>query len=681
MTRLFARHAFVRKKTPTSPTEGGSQTRPTFLMRTLVRLFAILAFSAHAIAQTPPAPPKKIPAAGITLTDAERAELTAGAAALRADLDTLARELTGDAKLTALLPDVEIFHKAVDWGLRDDTFYTAREIAYARTLLAKGNERVAQLRAKQAPWLDATGLILRGHRSKLDGSVQPYGLVVPANLDRTKPTPVLVWLLGRGEKRTELAFLAEREAGPPQIVPKDTVVVVPYGRFCNATKFAGEVDVFEALAAVRAQYQVDANRIAVGGFSMGGGSAWHLATHFSGLWCAATPGAGFAETPIFTRANSPNREPRPAWEQLLWRQYEATGVAGNLFNVPTLAYAGENDGQKEASDLMEAAMAKEGLKLERFIGPKTGHSYHAETKAELTKRFEELIAKGRDPQPREVRLSTYTLRYPEAAWVRIEGMGKHWERADVAARIADNGETTIATKNVTSLSLKPNSATWIVDGQRLPLSSPLSRTPGLLVLENGQWRHANAKDAKSLRKRPGLTGPVDDAFMEPFLFVRPSGRPLNPAVGAWVEGELTAARQLWRDVFRGDAPVKADSALTDADIANHNLVLWGDPSSNAVLAKILALLPLKWDAKELVFRGQTYAATNHAPILVFPNPLNPARYVVLNSGLDFRTEGYGNNAHQTPKLPDWAIVDLRTPPGPRWPGKIVEAGFFDEEWK
>ena len=40
-----------------------------------------------------------------------------------------------------------------------------------------------------------------------------------------------------------------------------------------------------------------------------------------------------------------------------------------------------------------------------------------------------------------------------------------------------------------------------------------------------------------------------------------------------------------------------------------------------------------------------------------------------------------NNALQTPKLPDWAIVDLRTAPGPHWPGKIVDAGFFDESWK
>jgi dienelactone hydrolase len=429
---------------------------------------------------------------------------------------------------------------------------------------------------------------------------------------------------------------------------------------------------------VRAQYSIDPLRIAVAGFSMGGGSTWHLATHFSGLWCAASPGAGFAETPIFTKALRPGSEPRATWEQLLWRQYEGTGISGNLFNLPTLAYAGEIDGQKEASDLMEAAMAKEGLKLERFIGPKTGHSYHAETKVELTKRFEELIARGRDPNPRAVWLQTYTLRYPEAAWVRIERMGKQWELAEVRASQHDNNRLEVTTRNVKELSFTGVTVSKVViDGQ--DVNVPASDRPVRLYHAGDAWWLGAAP---GVRKTPGLTGPVDDAFMEPFVFVRPTGRPLNnDVVGPWVESELTAACHLWRDVFRGDVPVVADTALSDADIKNKNLVLWGDPSSNAVLKKILARLPLKWDAKQIEFRGKTYPAANHAPILVFPNPLNPARYVVLNSGIDFRTEGYGNNAHQTPKLPDWAIVDLRTPPGPRWPGKIVDAGFFDEEWK
>ena len=331
-------------------------------------LALVLTFTFTAGAQTAPVP-KKIPTQGIALTDADRAELTAGTTALRTEIDALAR----DATVTALLPDVEIFHKAVAWSLADDTFYSPKEIAFAKHLLAEGRERAAQLRAKNAPWLQARGLIVRGYRSKLDGSVQPYGLVINLDVDPSVPTPLMVWLLGRGEKRTELAFLAERESGPPQLTPKGVITLVPYGRFCNATKFAGEVDVMEALAAVRAHYAIDPLRIAVAGFSMGGGSTWHLAPHYPSLWCAASPGAGFAETPVFTKALAPGKETRPAWEQLLWRHYEATGIAGNFFNLPTLAYTGDKDGQKEASDLMAAAFAKEGLKLERFIGPDTAH--------------------------------------------------------------------------------------------------------------------------------------------------------------------------------------------------------------------------------------------------------------------------------------------------------------------
>ncbi len=650
-------------------------------MRSPTALALALAFALTftAGAQTAPVP-KKIPAQGLSLTDADRAELTAGTTALRTEIDDLARE--GTVTVTALLPDVEIFHKAVAWSLADDTFYSPKEIAFAKHLLAEGRERAAQLRARKSPWLGARGLIVRGYRSKLDGSVQPYGLVIPADLDLSKPTPAMVWLLGRGEKRTELAFLSEREAGPPQLTPKGVITLVPYGRFCNATKFAGEVDVMEALAAVRAHYSIDPLRIAVAGFSMGGGSTWHLATHFPGLWCAASPGAGFAETPLFTKANAPGKEVRPAWEQLLWRHYEATGISQNLFNVPTLAYAGELDGQKEASDLMEAAMATAGLKLERFIGPQTAHKYHDATKAELTTRFEALIAKGRDAVPSEIRFSTYTLRYPESSWVRIEGLEKHWERADVRANRAQDSSVIIETKNVSELQVMAAVGRIAIDGQEL--SDTATRVGRRLKKTAGKWAFAStAAPAADLRKSHGLTGPIDDAFMDAFTFVRPSGKPLSPELGTWVESELTAARHLWRDVFRGDTPVVADTALTDADIATKNLILWGDPTSNRVLAKLLATgkLPLTWDAKTLTFRGKTYDAARHAPILIFPNPLNPSRYVVLNSGLDFRADGYTNNALQTPKLPDWAIVDLRTPPGPRWPGTIVDAGFFNEEWK
>ena len=100
-----------------------------------------------------------------------------------------------------------------------------------------------------------------------------------------------------------------------------------------------------------------------------------------------------------------------------------------------------------------------------------------------------------------------------------------------------------------------------------------------------------------------------------------------------------------------------------------------------MLARIADRLPVKWTAEGLVAGKDRYPAATHAPILIYPNPLNPKKYVVLNSGFTFREFDYLNNARQTPKLPDYAVVDTTTPPDSRYPGKIVLAGFFDEEWR
>jgi dienelactone hydrolase len=658
------------------------RTRPflTFILAALTANAAVAA-----TAPTPPPPAKRLPPAGLALSEKDRAELTADAAALRDEIDALARELATEPRWSAkVLPDAEIFHKAVDWALRYDEFFSAKEVATARQLLAQGHERVAQLMRNTSPWLDATGLVVRGYRSRLDGSIQPYGLYIPSDLAVRSPAPkrLMVWLLGRGEKRTELAFLAERKAGPPQVTPKDTIILIPYGRFCNATKFAGEVDVFEALEAVREQFSftIDMDRVTVAGFSMGGASTWHLAAHFPFQWCAASPGAGFAETAIYNKALAPGKEPRTAWEQTLWHWYNATDVASNLFNCPTVAYSGEIDPQKQSADLMEEAMAKEGLKLERLIGPKTEHKYHPDTKKELTARLEALADKGRDPNPHETRFTTYTLRYPGP----LLALDKHWERADIRQKI-DGDTTTIETKNVAAFRIDPTKNV-VIDGQKIALSaSTATESDNAFVKQDGKWSWTDFRTSNrsldQLKKLPGSTGPIDDAFMDSFVFVRPTGKPLNEKVGAWVNGELAYATKMWRDIFRGDVRIRDDRTVDDSDILDSNLILWGDPSSNRIIAQILDRLPLDWNAKEIVFRGKTYDAATHAPILIFPNPLNPEHYVVLNSGIDFRNEAYGTNSLQVPKLPDYAIIDLSEAPGPRWPGKIADAGFFDESWK
>lgn len=639
---------------------------------------------------------RRVPPPGIKIPDAYRAGLEAGIAELGKEIESLRTELKSKPALLDLLPDVQIYHKAVDWALRYDEFYKTNETQVARTLLEQGKGRARALRDGKAPWTTATGLVVRGYRSKIDGSVQPYGLVVPESFGppTTHRYRLDNWFHGRGENLTELAFINERQKSPGEFTPPNAFVLHLYGRYCNANKFAGEVDLFEALEHVRRNYPIDENRLVVRGFSMGGAACWQFAVHYAGLWSAAAPGAGFSETADFLKVFQ-NEAVKPAWyEQKLWHWYDCTDYAANLFNCPTVAYSGEIDKQKQAADMMANALKAEGIDLTHIIGPQTAHKYHPDSKTEINRRIDSVVEKGHDPVPRKVRFTTWTLRYNEMLWVTVDGMEEHWNRARVDAEIDErDNAVTATTKNVSALTfsmpagLCPLDGTRpskvVIDGQKLetPLVMSDRSCKASFRKQGRKWAVVSRVDVGGLRKSHGLQGPMDDAFMDSFLMVRPTGQPLNEKVGRWAVGEMAHAIDHWRRQFRGDAPVKDDLNVTDEDIAGNNLVLWGDPQSNKVLARIANKLPLRWGAQGILVGKKSFVADHHIPVLIYPNPLNPKRYVVLNSGFTFREYDYLNNARQVAKLPDWAIVDVTVPVSSRAPGGIVRAGFFGEQWE
>ncbi len=486
-----------------------------------------------------------------------------------------------------------------------------------------------------------------------------------------------MWWHGRYESATELKFISERLSRAGEFAPSNAIVLHPFGRFSNANRFAGEVDTFEAMAHVRRDYKIDESRLVARGFSMGGAACWQYATHYPGLWCAAAPGAGFSETADFLKVFQRESLKPAAWEQKLWHLYDATDYAANLFNVPTVAYSGADDSQKQAADAMAKAMADEEMQLLHLIGPKTKHSYHAETKKEIDARIDAIVAKGKDPLPERVRFTTWTLRYPTSHWVRVDALGEHWKRARVEAYYGKD-LTTVTTENVTALTLTRPTAEVRIDKQ---VVRPAPDSDSIhFVRTRGSWWQLG-RPAAGLAKAHGQQGPIDDAFMDKFVFVRPTGTPLNEKVGAWAKAEFDRAATMWRQVFRGDAPVKDADKITPDDIATCNLVLWGDPQSNPLIARVIDKLPVKWSAAGVAMGAKTFAADTHVPVLIYPNPLNPAKYVVLNSGFTFREYDLLNNARQTPKLPDWAVIDVTTPPSSRWPGKVVAADFFGERWE
>lgn len=634
---------------------------------------------------------RRLPKLGVEVPAEKRAELEAGLKKLGASVAAL--QAKTDPQTRELWPDVAIYHKAVDVALKYQEFHQPKEIDDAVKQLAIGQQRADDLLAGRAPWTTATGLVVRGYISRLDGSVQPYGLIVPASYSGASPVRLDLWFHGRGEVLTELNFVRDRAASVGTFAPADTIVLHPYGRWNNAFKLAGEVDVLEAMASVQKRYRVDEDRIAVRGFSMGGAGAWHMAVHYPDRWFAANPGAGFSETPEFLRVFQKEELTPEWWEPKLWHLYDCPDWSVNLRHCPTVAYSGDEDSQKQAADIMEAALKREKIDLVHVIGPMTKHSYHPAARDEVERRLASLAKVGRERVPQRVQFVTYTLKYNRTNWVQIDGLNQHWEQAriDASFQVADSS-ITATTKNISALTLDfppgycpldlTREVKVTIDGATLVAPRPGSdRSFKVSLVRDGDAWKIGARDAAELRKRHELQGPIDDAFMDSFLFVHPTGKAFHEPPAVWSDAEMTRAAEHWRRHFRGDVRVKEDQALTDDDLAKHNLVLWGDPSSNKTLAKIIDRLPIQWDRQAITVGSKKFPSDRHALIAIYPNPLNPKRYVVLNSGFTFRDYAHLNNARQVPVLPDWAVIDLTTPAGFVWPGKVAEAGFFDEQWK
>lgn len=654
---------------------------------------------------------RPIPPPGIAIDDATKQSLASRCKAIRLSWQRIVDE-SKDTSVGSLASEILVFPRAVELAIELDQFYKPRETKDAAWLLDEADRRL-QIARSGGSWADVVGigdgskqqLIVGGYTSKIDGSYQPYGVVVPRGFTEhdLRPRRLDVWFHGRGETQSEVAFLTKQRSDAGEYTPADSFVLHPYGRYCNAFKFAGEVDVLEVLDYIAAKLPVDPSRIAARGFSMGGAACWQFATHHADRFFAANPGAGFAETPEYLNffQGEDVRKTTPDFQKTLWDWYNCPPWAANLKQCPTIAYSGELDKQKQAADVMEKALRSVGVDLVHVIGPDTAHKIHPASKIDIESRMKSLAEVATAAVPRRIDFTTVMLRYHKMHWVDVRGMQKHWKPARVTGDIDAASRIRLTTKNVTHLNLNFDAGQWPgatsgplkieIDGTALigpSVRSDRSWSMGL-VKSDGQWAAVDlAKKTPddetkitSLRKRPGLQGPIDDALMDSFLFVMPGETSDDKSVQQWVDAESRHAMDQWRRHFRGDIRQTIDAELTDQQIASSNLLLFGDPQSNSVIAKIVDQLPIVWDDDKIAIGTNEVPRTGHVPILIFPNPLNPDRYVVINSGFTFRQHDYLSNARQTPKLPDWALVDITGGATTRMPGDVISAGFFDESWE
>jgi pimeloyl-ACP methyl ester carboxylesterase len=632
----------------------------------------------------------------------DRESLADAVAPLRSELKMIQAEM-GALRQDASrhpdhLADAEVFLKGVVWALDFGPIEGPQDAELVANGLKRARQRIESLKTGQQPWAEKRGRIIRGFVSNVDGSIQPYGVIVPAGYSTERPIRLDVVLHGSSKVSglSELKFINSFDEmnRSGDVRNGDYIELHPLGRLGeNAYRFEGETDVFEAIETVCRNYSVDRSRIVLRGSSLGGVGTWQIGLKHPDKFAALGPTAGPVDTIEF--AKSPWKhfvplEPLTSWQQKLLHLVDAIDYTANGAMVPVVAAMGNQDPYYASHLLIETAFAREGIPFVGLVDQGAGHSIRRAVQRQQLELLGEHAAKGKEALPKHIRFVTWTLKYNRCHWIELLGLQKHYERAEIEARIEEDGSLKIAEpRNITRfrINLPDRNVREIrIAGKRLQSSDFHPAAGTLIEFRNGSWQFA-APQSKPSGKRPGLQGPIDDAFSTRFLCVRGTGKPLNPGVASWSDAVLDRFAEEWRRHYRGDLPIKRDTEVTEADVRSSNLILFGDPGSNRWIAEILPKTPVRWTREEVSVGDQTYSSVEHGIQLICPNPLPGAekRYVVFNSGHTYHASELRFSYMVFPRVGDWAVVKIETN-GPenstaqKVAEKMVISGFFDENW-
>jgi len=518
----------------------------------------------------------------------------------------------------------------------------------------------------------------------LDDTDQPYSLWLPKDYAAEKKWPLVISLHGLGG--------SYRIGGVPREI-EDCVVAAPDGRGNTDYKLWGELDVVRVVEEVKKALSIDPDRVYLYGISMGGSGSWQVGVHFPDLFAALGPVCGNADHRVWEREWNWG-ERNPTWMSPKKAWVEATEspafFAENLINLPSWPIHGDKDNVVPCghSRSMADELRKAGAPVNYVEVPGAGHGVPGDKIAEM---LSWLKQQRRNPWPRRVVFKTAWRRHPGAYWVRIHRFERPFAFARIEAEAADKTSVQVKADNVEEFSLHiapplfeaDRPVRVRVDG-REEFNGAVP-ADGWLRLRKQGARWTPSKEPEGLHKTPELEGPVEHAFMSSFVIVfGTSGDDERAKRVAADEARLLADH--WNRWARGRCRLKADRDVKDEDIQRCNLILVGDPATNALVPRVMPKLPIRIEGHEIAFGERRFKGDDLGLKLVYPNPLNPKRYVALFSGTTWK--GVFEIVGRFGNWFDWGILD-----GFHWadfevfddhtysPETALAIGYFDNDWR
>ncbi|HPD13957.1 MAG TPA: prolyl oligopeptidase family serine peptidase [Planctomycetota bacterium] len=506
-----------------------------------------------------------------------------------------------------------------------------------------------------------------------DDSAQPYYLHVPPAARDAKPLPAIVYLHGYAPWLDKTNWYEVSAGLTAQADARGYAVIVPFARSNTDFQSIGEWDVMHVLGLAEKRLKLDPDRVFLIGYSMGGAGVYTLAAHYPDRWAGGIVMCGRPRNYLWKDLDPARVEP---FKRHLLDLESGAPHAHNYTYLPFLVFQGTADvliqpeqAYRFVEDLTHLGLKAQLVKLE-------GQSHWIADEVFSTPQvFDWMDARRREPAPRNVRFKTHSLLYDRAWWLTLDAFERWGEPAEANATLEPGNKLELATRNVAALTLRPPKE---LADPKAPLAAKVNGKEAQLVPDaEGRFVvELSPRPEGPLRKKPTLCGPIKDAFNRRFLFVVGTAGDQEAT-----ERNRTLARQMqkeWYAFAKGIRQIASDTAITDAEMARSNLLLFGTPKTNAVLARLADRLPIRFTDEGYEILGKTYKAGETTGLMfIYPNPLAPERYIVVCDGQRYG-EKLGEN-HKYDLLPDFIIYSAE--PDYDDTNCFYVAGFFDGAWK
>ena len=572
-----------------------------------------------------------------------------------------------------------------------------------KAILAELEIVVSELEAGRNPYVKNTGTTLIAYRSPLDGRLLAMRVTVPDGFDPAKAYAVNYCNSSSGGVTGNCQRpLSVRWSGKGPKGDLISVVISDRGE-CHYGNDIHEEESLEALAALCGMFKVAPLRISKSGGSKDGYTCVSIGIHYPhrlayvyGMCANSLPDGSIDSKPMPIFA--PFRE-----------QMNAYLMAENLYSLPS-AFVTGFDGDHTNTVVLGALLEKINApdKIIR-AEPEGGHGTTPWTDAEVQKWAP---AKKLDALPRRVYVSTNSLRYNKFYWVEVDALARENHFARMRVDALDGNAVEVTTHNVARFTLvgldklldasKP--VTVEIDDLLLKNLAPVKGTLSF-VRKDDKWAVADQRHDAGLVKKNSLCGPMMDGWIHPCVHVL--GTLAGETETARLREMMETEVRFWRSETCGfrsaDHPVKLDKDVTAADIRDCNLILWGNDKTNSLIKQINPQLPVRMDGMKVTVGPRSYEYDDVALAMIYPNPLNPARYAMVFSGNTWmavsdiwvsqwgpdraaKTMDYFKIGMGYPMLGDYLVFrQNRKGLTAGWGGmldiSILEGGYFDGHWQ